>query len=214
MADKKRPQDKWNEKMGYISKSYKLKKKVTDLFANACELDEVTQAGQLTRLMEHYSIPIERRHGIVYIREKYSSNDELTHILKNIVEISLTQITEEDVEHDREKLIANLSNRPLFSKVSNALEYNKKFDCYSKELKEYFDAGASSIVEYIKKKSIRQITLFSLMNEGILMPLKFQQNQSVEIDINHANGNSIFEVYLDMLPYEQFALIKNRYIIE
>lgn len=36
MEKKIRPQDKWNAKAGYISKSYKLKKDVVESFAKAC----------------------------------------------------------------------------------------------------------------------------------------------------------------------------------
>ena len=45
MEEKKiRPQDKWNAKAGYISKSYKLKREVVEQFAEACEKAGVSQA--------------------------------------------------------------------------------------------------------------------------------------------------------------------------
>lgn len=45
---------KYQEKVGYISKSYKLKKDVTDRFAEACEKNGESQAAVITRLMEAY----------------------------------------------------------------------------------------------------------------------------------------------------------------
>lgn len=55
MEEKKvRPQDKWNAKAGYVSKSYKLKKEVTEQFAKACEKAGVSQAGKLTELMKNF----------------------------------------------------------------------------------------------------------------------------------------------------------------
>lgn len=52
MEEKKvRPQDRWNAKVGLISKSYKLKKDVVEQFAEACERAGVSQAGQLTKMM-------------------------------------------------------------------------------------------------------------------------------------------------------------------
>lgn len=51
---KKRPQDKWNEKAGLISKSYKLKKELVDDFAEACEAAGVSQAGQLSKMMHEF----------------------------------------------------------------------------------------------------------------------------------------------------------------
>lgn len=55
MEEKKiRPQDKWNAKAGLISKSYKLKKELTDQFARACEKAGVSQAGQMSKMMEEF----------------------------------------------------------------------------------------------------------------------------------------------------------------
>ena len=52
---KVRPQDKWNAKAGYISKSYKLKREVVEEFAEACQKAGVSQAGKLTELMKSFS---------------------------------------------------------------------------------------------------------------------------------------------------------------
>jgi hypothetical protein len=49
-----RPQDKWNAKAGYISKSYKLKREVVEQFAEACEKAGVSQAAQLTKMMNEF----------------------------------------------------------------------------------------------------------------------------------------------------------------
>lgn len=55
MEEKKiRPQDKWNEKAGLISKSYKLKQDLVDEFARACDKAGVSQAGQLTKMMKEF----------------------------------------------------------------------------------------------------------------------------------------------------------------
>lgn len=55
MEEKKiRPQDKWNAKAGLISKSYKLKRELVDQFAAACEKAGVSQAAQLTKMMNAF----------------------------------------------------------------------------------------------------------------------------------------------------------------
>ena len=45
---------KWNAKAGYISKSYKLKREVVEQFAEACEKAGVSQAAQLTKMMNEF----------------------------------------------------------------------------------------------------------------------------------------------------------------
>ncbi len=49
-----RPQDKWNAKAGYMSKSYKLKRELVEQFAETCEKAGVSQAGQLSKMMKEF----------------------------------------------------------------------------------------------------------------------------------------------------------------
>jgi hypothetical protein len=46
--------EKYQKKVGYISKSYKLKKEVVDSFARACESNGVSQSAMITKLMNDY----------------------------------------------------------------------------------------------------------------------------------------------------------------
>lgn len=52
---KKRPQDIWNEKAGYVSKSYKLKQDVVKEFKAACDRAGVSQASQLMAMMKDFA---------------------------------------------------------------------------------------------------------------------------------------------------------------
>lgn len=45
---------KYQEKVGYISKSYKLKKDVVEAFAKACEKNGVSQSTKIKELMLDY----------------------------------------------------------------------------------------------------------------------------------------------------------------
>lgn len=52
--NKKRPQDKWNEKNGYISKSYRMRKELADEFKEVCEAVGVSQSGQIVKMMTDF----------------------------------------------------------------------------------------------------------------------------------------------------------------
>lgn len=56
MAEEKkiRPQDRWNQKAGLISKSYKLKDTLVKEFAKTCDKVGVSQAGQLSKMMQEF----------------------------------------------------------------------------------------------------------------------------------------------------------------
>ena len=45
---------KYQEKAGLVSKSYKLKKDVVNRFAEACEKKGISQAAQITKMMEQF----------------------------------------------------------------------------------------------------------------------------------------------------------------
>ncbi|MGF6989177.1 hypothetical protein M2150_000415 [Lachnospiraceae bacterium PM6-15] len=45
---------KYEAKAGFLSKSYKLKKDTVNAFADACEKAGVSQAGQLTKMMQEF----------------------------------------------------------------------------------------------------------------------------------------------------------------
>ena len=46
--------DKWRKKVGIISKSFKLKKELTDEFKEACEKAGVSQAAQISKMMREF----------------------------------------------------------------------------------------------------------------------------------------------------------------
>lgn len=55
MEEKKnRPQDKWDEKAGLISKTYKVNGKVAEEFRKACKEAGVAMGTQLTKMMKEF----------------------------------------------------------------------------------------------------------------------------------------------------------------
>ncbi|GFI44216.1 hypothetical protein IMSAGC018_01897 [Lachnospiraceae bacterium] len=52
---------RYQDKAGWISKSYKMKREVVEAFAEACELSGVSQAGQLSRMMKEYVEQVKRQ---------------------------------------------------------------------------------------------------------------------------------------------------------
>ena len=51
MASEKRAQDRWNEKNGYISKSFRMYRSLAEEFKQACDSAGVSQAEAIQRLM-------------------------------------------------------------------------------------------------------------------------------------------------------------------
>lgn len=51
---KKRPQDKWDEKAGLVSKTYKVNKEIAVEFQEACKKKGVSMGGQLNAMMKQF----------------------------------------------------------------------------------------------------------------------------------------------------------------
>lgn len=56
---KQTPQQKWNEKNGYIAKSFKMYRSQADRFAEACKKAGVSQSAKITELMEQFIKDVE-----------------------------------------------------------------------------------------------------------------------------------------------------------
>lgn len=55
--------EKYMKKAGWISKSYKLKREIVESFAAACEIEGVSQAGQLMNMMKEFTDQVKREHS-------------------------------------------------------------------------------------------------------------------------------------------------------
>ena len=141
------------------------------------------------------------------ISETYPSGDHYDQLLQSLIDKKLSEITEADIYLFKQNCIDLLKNKPRFTIVPNQLDHTKSFDCNG-SLSEYFAGGANEVVSYISNRLIKECAIFSLMNDGILMPVHPRKNWSVQININHSLGNTLFDISLDLLPYEAFSIVK------
>lgn len=58
---KETPQDRWQKKVGLISKSYKLKKELVEQFSMACKKAGISQAAQLSKMMQKFIDKINKK---------------------------------------------------------------------------------------------------------------------------------------------------------
>ena len=56
MASEKRAQDRWNEKNGYISKSFRMYRSLAEEFKQACDSVGVSQAEPIQQLMREFIV--------------------------------------------------------------------------------------------------------------------------------------------------------------
>lgn len=54
---------RYQDRAGWISKSYKLKREVAEEYAKACEKAGVSAAGQLTKMMKEFIKQVEEEHS-------------------------------------------------------------------------------------------------------------------------------------------------------
>ena len=56
MASENRAQDRWNEKNGYISKSFRMYRSLAEEFKQACDSVGVSQAETIQQLMREFIV--------------------------------------------------------------------------------------------------------------------------------------------------------------
>lgn len=210
LSDKiKRPQDIWNERHGLVSKSYKLYKSITEDFADSCNQNGVSQASQLTKLLTNYITVTKRRDYTMYIQEKYAQNSNIQRIIQNKLNEEVSKISDEDINIFFTKYYENNIKGKRFCKLYNPIEYTHKIDIYG-EIESYVNAGAPEIIKYAIEILKTQISLSMLISDKILMPISLRQNYRTELDVNHRHGNSLFDFFADVLPYESYLIINDK----
>lgn len=209
----KRKQDIWNEKVGYISKSYKVYKNIADDFATVCTNNHSTQSGELLKFMKHYIHEFERRNGGMKIKEKYGRNDQNSTTLETLVNKKISEITDKDIAEEVKNISDHIYKLDRGQKYSDLLEYNKRFETRG-DLTQYLTQGAEEIVNYVKQRMITQFAIFILVQRLELMPLYPRGNSNVEVNIEHKGGNSLFDFYFDLFPYDTFLIIKSESLLD
>ena len=205
----KRPQDMWNERHGLVSKSYKLYKSITEDFADSCNQNGVSQAGQLTKLLTNYITENRRRDYTMYIQEKYSQNGNIQRILQHKLNEEVSKISDENINTFFTGYYENNIKGKRFCKLYDPIEYTRRIDIYG-ELESYANDGAPEIIKYAIEIFKTQISLSMLISDKILMPTNVRQNYRTELDVNHNHGNTLFYLFADVLPYESYLIINDK----
>ena len=53
--------DKYQKKVGIITKSFKIKKEIADAYKEACDKAGVSQAGQITKMMKDFTEAVSKK---------------------------------------------------------------------------------------------------------------------------------------------------------
>jgi hypothetical protein len=78
MNSKYKPQERWQNKVGLISKSYKLNEKIVSDFAKACNTHGTSQAKQLTLMMTDFVIAVNEAEKLKNKAENIADQKEET----------------------------------------------------------------------------------------------------------------------------------------
>lgn len=141
------------------------------------------------------------------VKEKYGSYRNLDFVLQKKIQEAILHITDNKINECIAILCNEIRRLGIGEKINNTLEYNHSFYCNG-EIEAYLTSDAKAIANYAMEIHIKQIVLFRLMNSGVLMPISLHSNTRIELDLNHSQGNTIFDLFMDILPYNQFLIIQ------
>lgn len=141
------------------------------------------------------------------VTEKYGEHGNLDYVLKRKIYDAIRYITDNEINKFTVSLCNEIRRLGIGEKINNTLDYNHSFYCRG-EIEDYVINDAKAIVDYALEIHIKQIVLFRLMNSGVLMPVSLQSNVRIELDLKHSHGNTLFDLVMDILPYNQFLIIQ------
>ena len=136
-----------------------------------------------------------------------SGNGNLDYILKMKIHEAILHTTEKEINTSVAILCNEIRKSGVGGKISNTLEYKHSFDCNG-EIVDYLTSDAKEIVNYAMKIHTKQIALFRLMNDGVLMPISLQVAHKIELNLRYSHGNKLFDLVMDTLPYNSFLIIQ------
>lgn len=202
-----RPQERWNQKAGYISKSYKVNKTVADDFANSCKKNGVSQSGELFKFMSEYSRNSMKGDGKMRVRTRYSQDNECAKCLELAINESVYQYSEQDILDKQNNILAENQMNGKGDKCNNCLAYRKSFDIQNAKAPSSLE-DFGEVVRYVKNIYLRDIALMRLIVQGKIMPIKLRDpSSSMELNIHHSHGNMIFTLEMDLLPFDVYVFI-------
>ncbi|SDB67280.1 hypothetical protein SAMN02910263_03937 [Butyrivibrio sp. INlla16] len=74
------------------------------------------------------------------------------------------------------------------------------------DLNKYLAEKAEPFV-YLADILLNQIVLFEAVKEGRIMPTQLRNNTKMELDFHHNKGNSLFDAFFDLYPFETFIVL-------
>ena len=83
---------KYQQKVGLIAKSYKLRREDADTFAAACEKAGVSQAAKVTRMMKLFDLDMDDH---LYARLKAYA-DRMNLLVKDVIDDAVTQYLDKE----------------------------------------------------------------------------------------------------------------------
>lgn len=141
------------------------------------------------------------------VEQKFAEGENFDSILRTKLTEAISNLSNENINEFVTMMNNEIRDLGIGKKVDNVLEYNHSFYCNG-ELRDFLISGAKAVVDYVMEIHIRQIALFRLMNVGVLMPVSIKTYNKIQLDLNHSHGNTLFNLFMDILPYDQFLIVQ------
>ncbi len=204
----KRPQDKWNDKVGYKSKSFKLYEHTANEFNIACAENRISQSKKLTEMMNAFIIETARRNKAMVVKQYLEPNSEYEGLVQATLDKTVFNYTKETIKKQKEDLMFNKRNGDI---ITNEIPYVMTFNEFGPKepLMSYLLSEKNEMVEFVCSLFARQVAIQELITEQKIMPSTPHQTHKIQLNIYHDHGNSIFDLYMELLPFSTFVVINS-----
>lgn len=145
----------------------------------------------------------------MYVKQHYleHSNYNYEATLQTTLTNQIFNYTPDDIDIEKKQLLGQTTKGSIIDNTIPYLVDFNKFSLEKPELYKYIIQPNSELVCFVKELVKKQIALHELVTGNILMPIALSTPTQTQLNIFHSGGNSIFDLYLDVLPFSKFLVI-------
>ena len=147
----------------------------------------------------------------MYVKQQHLElpNYNYEEILQSTLTGQIFNYTPDDIDIEKKQLLGKATKGSIIDNTIPNLKNFNQFGSNKPELHKYIAQPDSELIIFVKELVKKQVALQELITENKLMPIALSTPTWTQLNIFHIDGNTIFDLYLDVLPFSKFLVINS-----
>lgn len=147
----------------------------------------------------------------MYVKQQHleQPNYNYEEILQSTLTGQIFNYTPDDIDIEKKQLLGKATKGSIIDNTIPNLKNFNQFGSNKPELHKYIAQPDSELIIFVKELVKKQVALQELITENKIMPIALSTPTLTQLNIFHIDGNTIFDLYLDVLPFSKFLVINS-----